>query len=200
VRQLIARGFVVCAGRSAAGARGLRCAVARRRARGACGVAARSVGALEPGPEQRALTPPRAPPLLLDEARIPGGASLVTTVTPADLARHLSIGCDHFLHLSITSDHFRLEFVLICPAEVIERWVRPRPDADLAACPRQRGVPVGLRVQRWAVPRQTCLNGSPVLRCGTTTGISSTCCQPARSSRRYGSEKKCMVWPDSSAT
>jgi hypothetical protein len=53
-------------------------------------------------------------------------------------------------------------------------------------------------VQRRAVPRQTCLNGAPVLRCGTATGTSCTCCHPARSSRRYASEKKCTVWPDSS--
>jgi hypothetical protein len=35
---------------------------------------------------------------------------------PAGRAGHLSIGYDWFLHLSIGTDHFSENFVLICPA------------------------------------------------------------------------------------
>ena len=39
-------------------------------------------------------------------------------------------------------------------------------------------------VQRRAMPRQTRLNGSPVFRCGISTGVSCNSGHPARSSRR----------------
>jgi hypothetical protein len=40
------------------------------------------------------------------------------------------------------------------------------------------------RAQRRAMPRQTCLNGSPVWRCGTWTGPRCSSCHSPRSSRR----------------
>jgi hypothetical protein len=64
---------------------------------------------------------------------------------------HLSIGCDHFPHLSIASDQFLSNFVLICPAEVIERWPCPGRDG-------RREMPAGLKI--WMMSISSPLSGS----------------------------------------
>jgi hypothetical protein len=68
---------------------------------------------------------------------------------------------------------------------------RALPPAPIVLTPHRQG-------HACATPRQTHLNGSPVVR--ATISINSRCTapQPVSSSRRYAAEKKCIVCPSAS--
>jgi hypothetical protein len=73
-----------------------------------------------------------------------------------------------------------------CPRSTLPRQheghLKPRDGIWPAAA---TGSAIGpALVQPRAMPRQTCLNSSPVRRSGTGTGTSCTSCHPTRSSRR----------------
>jgi hypothetical protein len=58
-------------------------------------------------------------------------------------AGHLPIGCDHSRHLPITSDHFSVWFVRICPHVTDMKMARTGLDVGLGGQPRQEEMPVG---------------------------------------------------------
>ena len=55
---------------------------------------------------------------------------------------HLPIGCDHSRHLPITSDHFTVGFVTICPHVTDMKMALPRRDVGLATHRRKGEMPV----------------------------------------------------------